>query len=360
MTFFTDTPRALAVGPDKTTVYVAGFKTGNQTTTVIEGVICPDFDTSKPCQVPDGSTSPGGHLGPATNFEGKRAPAVGHIVKFNLPDRDVFAVNANTLAQTAVFAHVGTTLFNMATNPVNGKLYVSNSEAINNVRFEGPGNFGGSTVQGHLAEMRITVISGGAVTPRHLNKHIDYTKLAGDPGFDPTAKNHSLSTPTDMAVTSDGRTLFVAAFGSKKVGVFDTTALENNTFDPRSASANYIPVSGGGPSGLALDEVRGRLYVMTRFDNSVKVIDLATKQEIANATLPNPEPASVVQGRPMLYDATRFSGNGEASCASCHIFGDNDDLAWDLGNPDDAVKQNPYRSTSATPRRSPSENSSSR
>ena len=362
MTFFTDTPRALAVSPDKSTVYVAGFKTGNQTTTIIEEVICPDFDTSEPCQVPDGSTSPGGHLGPATNFEGKRAPAVGQIVKFNngtqrwedelgrnwnnavkfsLPDRDVFAVNANTLAQTAVFAHVGTTLFNMVTNPVNGKLYVTNSEAINNVRFEGPGNFGGSTVQGHLAEMRITVISGGAVTPRHLNKHIDYTKLAGDPGFDPTTKNHSLSTPLDMAVTSNGRTLFVAAFGSEKIGVFDTTELENNTFNPRTASANYITVSGGGPSGLALDEVRGRLYVMTRFDNSVKVIDLATKQEIANATLPNPEPASVVEGRPLLYDATRFSGNGEASCASCHIFGDNDDLAWDLGNPDDAVKSNP-------------------
>src|SRR5262249_2895416 len=133
----------------------------------------------------------------------------------------------------------------------------------------------------------------------------------------------------------------VAAFGSKKIGVFDTTALETGTFDPRTASANYIPVSGGGPSGLALDEARGRLYVMTRFDNSVKVIDLATKQEIAKATLPNPEPASVVEGRPMLYDATRFSGNGEASCASCHIFGDNDDLAWDLGNPDDAVKKNP-------------------
>jgi DNA-binding beta-propeller fold protein YncE len=362
MTFFTDTPRALAVAPDKTTVYVAGFKTGNQTTTVIEGAICKGFEAFTPCTADDGSTSPGGHLGPATNFEGKQAPAVGEIVKFNnstqrwedelgrnwnnavkfsLPDRDVFAVNANTLAQTAAFAHVGTTLFNMATNPVTGKLYVSNSEAINNVRFEGPGNFGGSTVQGHLAEMRITVISGSTVAPRHLNKHIDYTKLAGDPGFDPTAKNHSLSTPTDMAVTSDGRTLFVAAFGSTKIGVFDTTSLENNTFDPRTASANYIPVSGGGPSGLALDEVRGRLYVMTRFDNSVKVIDLATKQEIAKATLPNPEPASVVEGRPMLYDATRFSGNGEASCASCHIFGDNDDLAWDLGNPDDAVKKNP-------------------
>jgi DNA-binding beta-propeller fold protein YncE len=360
MTFFTDTPRALAVSPDKATVYVAGFHSGNQTTAIFEQLICNNFNVNTPCTI-NGATMPGGQLGPSTNFEGKRAPRVGMIVKFNnnaqqwqdelgrnwnnavrfrLPDRDVFAVNANTLTQTAVFAHVGTTLFNMATNPISGKLYVSNTEAFNQVRFEGPGLFGGSTVQGHLAETRVTVI-GPSVTPRHLNKHIDYTKLAGEPGFDPTAKNHSLSTPLDMAVTSDGRTLYLAAFGSSKIGVFDTTALENNTFDPRVASANYITVSGGGPSGLALDEARGRLYVLTRFDNSVKVINLATKQEIAQATLPNPEPASVIQGRPMLYDATRFSGNGEASCASCHIFGDMDDLAWDLGNPDDAVKKNP-------------------
>jgi DNA-binding beta-propeller fold protein YncE len=361
MTFFTDTPRALAVSPDKTTVYVAGFKTGNQTTTILEPMLCNHFNPLQPCTVDNGSTSPGGNPGPATNFEGKQAPKVGLIVKFNnntqqwedelgrnwnhavrfrLPDRDVFSVNANTLTQTAVFAHVGTTLFNMVTNPVSGKLYVSNTEAFNHVRFEGPGIFGGSTVQGHLAETRITVI-GPTVTPRHLNKHIDYTKLADNPGFDPTAKNHSLSTPLDMAVTSDGRTLFLAAFGSSKIGVFDTASLENNTFDPTTASANYITVSGGGPSGLALDEARGRLYVMTRFDNSVKVIDLASKQQIAQAPLPNPEPASVVEGRPFLYDATRFSGNGEASCASCHIFGDMDDLAWDLGNPDERVTKSP-------------------
>jgi DNA-binding beta-propeller fold protein YncE len=362
MTFFTDTPRALAVSPDKRTVYVAGFKTGNQTTTIPEGMLCDGFDPHTPCTSEDGTVSPGGNPGPATNVEGRQAPKVGlivkfnnatqrwedelgrnwnHAVRFNLPDKDVFAVNANTLAQTATFSHVGTTLFNMVTNPATGRLYVSNTEAFNQVRFEGPGIFGGSTVQGHLAETRITVISGSTVTPRHLNKHIDYSKLAGDPGFDPTAKNHSLSTPLDMAVTRDGRTLFLAAFGSSKIGVFDTAALENNTFDPRSASANYIPVSGGGPSGLVLDEARGRLYVMTRFDNSVKVIDLASKQEIGRSILPNPEPESVVQGRPMLYDATRFSGNGEASCASCHIFGDMDDLAWDLGNPDEVVTKSP-------------------
>ena len=49
----------------------------------------------------------------------------------------------------------------------------------------------------------------------------------------------------------------------------------------------------------------------------------------------NPEPA---EGHwtagPFLYDAFFTSSNGEASCSSCHIFGDNDNLAWDLGDPD--------------------------
>lgn len=362
LSFFTDTPRALAVSPDKNTVYVAGFKTGNQTTTIIQARVCIGFQPNVPCTLPDGSVSPGGNPGPAKDSQGEPAPEAGLIVKFNntnghwedelhrvwdssvrfsLPDTDVFAVDANRLTQTASFAHVGTTLFNMATNPVTGTLYVSNTDAINNVRFEGPGTFAGHTVQGHLAEARITVISGSTVTPRHLNKHIDYTKLAGASGFDPTAKSHSLSMPLDMAVTHDGKTLYLAAFGSSKIGMFDTGSLENGTVDPVAASANYIGVSGGGASGLALDEARGLLYVMTRFDNAVKAIGLSSHREVARWALPNPEPPSVVRGRPMLYDATRFSGNGEAACASCHIFGDMDDLAWDLGNPDNSVTKSP-------------------
>jgi len=364
MSFFTDTPRALAVSPDRTTVYVAGFKTGNQTTVLLEGMVCTGFQNT-PCTNAAGTTSPGGNPGPATDAIGEKAPEVGLIVKFNsasghwedelrrnwdgavrfqLPDTDVFSINANTLNQTAAFAHVGTTLFNMVTNPATGELYVSNTDAHNEARFEGPGQFAGHTLQGHLAESHVTIISGSAVKPVHLNKHLDYTKLAGRPGFDATAKNHSLATPLDMVVSGNGQTLFVAAFGSSKIGVFDTTALRNNTFDPRQISASYIPVSGGGPSGLALDEARGRMYVATRFDNAVKVIDLASKAETASLVLPNPEPASVVSGRPVLYDATTFSGNGEAACASCHIFGDEDELAWDLGNPDDVVTANPIAS----------------
>jgi YVTN family beta-propeller protein len=368
VTLFGDTPRALAVSPDRKTVYAAILQSGNQTTTANLEAVCDGFVTFLPCVILSdraplfNNSFPGGLPSPRTNAEGKLAPEVGLVVKFNkarnrwedtlgrnwnnairfrLPDKDVFAINADTLAQTAFFTGVGTTVFNMVTNPVSGKLYVSNSDSQNLTRFEGPGEFGGSTVQGNLAQMRVTVISGSSVTPRHLNKHIDYTKLATDPGFDPTIKNHSLSTPLGMAVSSDGARLYVAAFGSSKIGVLNTAALENNSFDPRTASASYINVTGGGPSGVVLDEPRNRLYVLTRFDNAVKSINLATRAQVASIALPNPEPASVVQGRPLLYDAVFSSANGEASCASCHIFGDKDELAWDLGNPDDVVTANP-------------------
>lgn len=363
MNFFADTPRALAVSPDRNTVYVAAFKSGNQTASVNEELVCESFELNKPCNI-KGTKSPGGRLGPPTNAEGKPAPKTGLIVKFNrdkgqwqdvigrnwtpamrfnLPDKDVFAVDANALTEKAIFAHVGTTLFNMATNPVTGKLYVTNTEANNLTRFEGPGKHGGSTVQGKIALSRITVVGNGQVLPRHLNKHIDYSKLVNDPGFDTTAKQHSLASPMEMAVTRDGRTLFVAANGSSRIGVFDTTEIENDTFNPRTASARYLTVSGGGPSGLVLDESRDRLYVMTRFDNAVKVLSLSGRNEVAKAALPNPEPAAVIAGRPFLYDANLSSANGEASCASCHTFGDMDDLAWDLGNPDDVVTKSPMK-----------------
>ena len=62
------------------------------------------------------------------------------------------------------FTRVGTTLFNMAVNRVNGKVYVTNTEARNEVRFEGPGIFWGDTVRGHNSDNRISVLGAGGKT----------------------------------------------------------------------------------------------------------------------------------------------------------------------------------------------------
>ena len=369
VTFFADTPRALAVSPDRNTIYLAAFHSGNQTTVINETVVPDGFDSAGPS-----GGAPGGVPGPDDNFAGDAAPETGVIVKFDgvnwkdvlgrnwdllvnlsLPDHDVFSINANTLASGSIveFDHVGTILFNMAVNPINGNVYVTNIELPNQIHFEGPGIHGGSTVQGHLSESRITVLdpSGPSVDPQHLNQHIDYTKLHTDvPDLvDVSQIGHSLATPLQPVVSSDGSTLYVAAFGSSKVGVFDTSDIEDPgfeaNFDPITESANYITTAGG-PSGLALDEANNRLYVMQRFDNSVAVIDLATKATLETHSLHNPEPASVVAGRPFLYDALNTSGNGEASCSSCHIFGDFDSLAWNLGDPDATTSINNQPSSS--------------
>jgi cytochrome c peroxidase len=145
--------------------------------------------------------------------------------------------------------------------------------------------------------------------------------------------------PRQLAVSGDGNTLYIAAKGSDKVGVFAVAELENDSFVPDSA--DHVQVSGGGPAGLVLDEARGRLYVTTRFDNGLSIVDTASKQETAHILLANPEPLSIRSGRRFLYDAGTTSSNGEAACASCHVDGDLDSLAWDLGNPDDSVLNNP-------------------
>jgi hypothetical protein len=187
-------------------------------------------------------------------------------------------------------------------------------------------------VRGHIAESRITTIDPvtAAVMPRHLNKHLDFTR-DGTP--EEAAK--SLAFPTGMVVSPDGRTLFVAALGSSKVGVFSTREIENDSFVP--SQANQIDVTGGGPTGLALDARGGVLYVLTRFDNSISIVDVRPRREIGHVAMFNPEPSSVVRGRRFLYDAASTSSHGDSACASCHIFGDFDSLAWDLGDPDDIV-----------------------
>ncbi len=85
--------------------------------------------------------------------------------------------------------------------------------------------------------------------------------------------------------------------------------------------------------------------MLARYSNSVVTVDTGDLSVVATRALANPEPESVRAGRRFLYDATLTSGNGTTACAACHIFGDTDHLAWDLGNPDEEVVPNPLQFT---------------
>ena len=339
LTLFCDTPRALAVNSDGTRVYAAAFHSGNQTSVLTATATIPKQPVNE--AIADGFVG----LGPPPPVQseaGVPAPIVGVMVKFdqatrqwrdaagrdwsarmrfNLPDKDVFVLDAtqDPPVELASISGVGTILFNLAVNPANGKVYVSNLESQNHVRFE-------PVLNGRIALNRVTIIDKLEATPVHLNPHIDYTTPSGPQD----EINDSLALPLQMAFAGDGKTLYITAFGSQTVAVLD-----------ENASVVDRIVVGGGPSGLALDEARKQLYVMNRFDHTISIVDTDAGRETGAVALRyNPEPKAVRLGRPVLYNAA-YSGHGDAACASCHIFGNMDDLAWDLGDPGGEVLRNP-------------------
>ncbi|HEY1586793.1 MAG TPA: hypothetical protein VGH63_13955, partial [Polyangia bacterium] len=348
LTFFADTPRALAVSADGMTVYAAAFASGNMTTTASAFAVANVYDFAHGGHMPGPATitlpTP---IGPLTipqpptglvvkNIGGHWFDAYGKaydpFIRVVLPDLDVFAIDASgsmpvAKATNGAFAHVGTTLFNMAVNPRSGKVYVTNTDAHNDVRFEGH-NDGFTSVRGHITDSRITVIdpAGNTVAPRLLNTHINY---AGEGSA--SEKALSVAFPEDVAVSADGATLYTVAQGSGKLAIYSTADLEAG--NPTPSLANQVVLSGGGPTGLALSDASHLAYVLTRFDNSISVVDTSARKEIGKVAMFNPEPASVTNGRKYLYDANLTSSHGDAACASCHIGGDKDELAWDLGNP---------------------------
>jgi len=346
VTLFGMPPRGLAVSPDGDRVYAGIYKSGNQSSIATHnyrlfGKLSTAYGKPGPKEDANGVRAP--NTGVIARYDGRRwrdyyGTDWSRFIHFDLPDYDVFEIDAMA-AQPAVtqqYAHVGNALFNIAVNPKSGALYVSNLEARNELRFEGRGERSDvQTLRGRFIENRITVIKEGEVLPRELNTHLSDANPDGSP--DENAR--SLALPLQMQIDSSGNTLYVAAFGSAKIGMFDVAALEENRFTPDENT--HIEVSGGGPSGLVLDEANNRLFVLTRFDNGISVIDTTSHTEVSHVTMYNPEPDFIVEGRPFLYDARFSSGRGDSACGSCHLFGDMDGIAWNLGNPDGVWTYNP-------------------
>ena len=220
-------------------------------------------------------------------------------------------------AVTGAIAGLGTTLTDVFVRPGTGELWVPNTDARNVVRFA-------PVLDGHLVETRVSIAEpGGGVVSVDLNPHIDRTTTPGSPA----EHARSLSQPGAGVFTPDGTTLYLAAFGSAAIGVLDS----------RGAVIDRIAV-GNGPSGVALDPARERLWVLNQLDQTVSVIDTTTRAEltavgIASPSGFDPTPDVVRAGRRFLYDARATSGHGDVACATCHFAGHTDGLVWDLGDP---------------------------
>jgi len=243
-----------------------------------------------------------------------------------LQDRDVIGLDPVTGALLpSLSSGAGSTLLALERNPATGALWVAAQGARNRTRFE-------PVLSGAAFDNAIAILTpGGSVSQRLLlappttaAQHAQPTAIAfssGTPGPAGARGAAGLGTPI-------GPRAFVACLGDDSLLVLD--ALSGQVLQELSV--------GSLPSGLAVDDAHGLLYVFSRGDKRVVAYSLgATLARVGRpaALAVDPEPQGVATGRRHLYDARveTGAGTGNFSCASCHVFGHMDQLAWDLGDP---------------------------
>ncbi|PYS95850.1 MAG: hypothetical protein DMF50_06985 [Acidobacteria bacterium] len=355
--------------PDGSTVYAVVQNSGNQTTVINVNSIFGNgiaLDATRLSQLglndlhcngthpPYPPLPPGITRNPALTDPPGGVPPVGLIVQwdratsawrddagqdwsnclpFRLPDHDLFVVSPGTSTTPASVTrqvdHLGTTLFEVSVNPGNGRIYVPDTDARNQVRFEHT-----LGVRGHMVDNLLAVVdpaAGYAVTQVDLNSHIDRNS---DPATNLLERMASISQPGMMVWNGAGSAAYLTAIGSRKLFRVDGACLSGPCiFGPDRALPDAVVV-GEGPTGVVLHEGANRLYVLNRFSNSIAVVDAATLAKVGEVPLHDPSSQRVRDGRHFLYDGIDTSGHGDAACSSCHISGDKDGLAWDLGNPE--------------------------
>ncbi|MFO0837074.1 MAG: hypothetical protein U1D55_01000 [Phycisphaerae bacterium] len=354
-------PRAMAVSPDGATVYVAIFESGNASTVLGGGIDGAQTALAFPPNVVSNAAGPYGGVNPPPNAGAAfdppilaanlPAPKVGLIVKKNaqgqwrddntgdwtslvsgvqaglsgrpagwdLPDRDVAVIDANTLALSYA---TGLMNINMAigVNPASGAVTVVGTDGTNEIRFEP--NIQGTFVRVKFASLAAPVPSSKSIVD--LNAHLNYAVHTTTQA----ERDKSIGDPRGIIWNAAGTKAYVPGMGSNNVIVI-------NAVGARVGLADTINV-GEGPIGGALDEPRNRLYVLNRFAGSISVIDTTTETELSRTALHDPTPSAIKIGRKHLYDTHKTSGLGQTSCASCHVDSRMDRLAWDLGNPQGA------------------------
>ncbi len=252
-------------------------------------------------------------------------------------DHDLIVVDASNPAASIgvglpivnVVSNVGTTLNGMAQNPATGELFVSNLQALNNIRL-------GENLNAHFLDHVIEIVddytlSSPNVTHRDLHSGIDDFNNISAPN--PNAKSKSLAHPNAISFHDSGTWAAVASLGMDRIGIL-------NGSTGRVLGRLDVP---SGPRGLSIDSANNRVYVHSRHAMTVTAIDVSAldaPQIVESRKLFNPEPRHIRDGRKFHY-STQFSNNGAHSCDSCHPNTDFDRLAWDLGAMGEATQPGP-------------------
>ncbi len=309
-------PRSMAVSADGSKVYVVFALSGNKTTVLPQNVSPPQPPPTNPALPPAPSVA---MIVSATDPNYKK------YIKYTMPDNDVAQIDTSTFA-IKYFSGVGTINLGIAVRPgSSGDLYVSNTDALNLTHFE-------PNVRGHFENNRVTRIGKlGTNTSYDLNPGVDYTILPN-----PAALTNALAQPAGLAFDSAGTHLYVASFGTDRIGVInpDNGSIISRIEVGSTPGTAVNPATKRGPRGLALNSNTSTLYVLNRISNTISLIN--TIQNSVVSEIPtgsyDPTPAVIRNGRGFLYDA-KLSGNGTVSCASCHVDAEMDHLGWDLGDP---------------------------
>lgn len=313
-------PRALARNTNGSNVYVTVFESGNETTVVPEATVTANGGLPPPSPaLAQGLPAPPRNSlivkwSGSSWLDERGTVSWNSFVPYRLADVDIAVIDAAAATPTVTeeVRRVGTAIGNAAFDNAGQRLIAANVEAFNSVRFE-------PNLKGRFARTRLATVNFGGVTSVaqwDANPHINYSGAGSD-----AERALSLALPADVQVSTNGTT-YLAASGSGKVGVFNA----------QGSVAARINV-GSGPTGLALDEPRQRLYVLNRADATLSVVDTTTNLELRRVALGfNPEPSDVRAGRKVLNNGL-ISAHGDVSCASCHANGHRDGLAWDLGDP---------------------------
>ena len=310
-------PRGLAVKPGSSRVFAAVFHAGNRTSVL-------SFGEAKDSLPPPHPPMSGG-LPPRPDValivqqqSGDWRDESGKLwnskIKYSLPDVDVAEISATGHAVIAQYTDVGTLNLGIAAAS-DGRVAVTGTEARNLVRFE-------PNLRGHAVDTRVAIVSGGAVTTHDLNPHIQYGVTPGPA----SETDSSIGNPTGVAWSANAQRLYVTSLASDRLAV-----LSSPSGGAASLLARILTVAG--PTGVVVDDARGRVYVVGRFLNELQTLRTSDFTEVSRTSIGfDPTPASIVSGRHVFYGGFT-SGHGDQACATCHPFGDFDNIAWDLGDP---------------------------